>query len=120
MPAYQGCGVQDHVLARHRGDAHRRRVVAAGEVAGDVEGRCATGAVAHAQHVALLPQASRMGRVVGKMLEIGLYQLVVLRNSFSRDERRQARAREHRKLIALMEQAWSDTQGGRVSPPRPW
>jgi GT2 family glycosyltransferase len=55
-----------------------------------------------------------------KMLEIALYQLVALRNSFGGDPRRQARAREHRKLIALMKQAWNDTQGGRVSPPRPW
>jgi GT2 family glycosyltransferase len=55
-----------------------------------------------------------------KMLEIALYQLVVLRNSLGGDPRRQARAREHRKLIALMKQAWNDTQGGRVSPPRPW
>ena len=55
-----------------------------------------------------------------KMLEIGLYQLIVLRNSFSSDPRRQARVREHKKLIAIMNQAWQDTQGGRVSPPRPW
>lgn len=55
-----------------------------------------------------------------KMLETGLYRLVVLRNSFSNDPRRQARVREHRKLIAIMDQAWQDTQGGRVSPPRPW
>jgi len=55
-----------------------------------------------------------------KMLEIALYRLVALRNSFSSDERRKARAREHRKLIAIMNQAWSDTRGGRISPPRPW
>lgn len=55
-----------------------------------------------------------------KMLEIGLYQLIVLRNSFSSDPRRQARVREHKKLIAIMNQAWQDTRGGRVSPPRPW
>ena len=55
-----------------------------------------------------------------KMLDIVLNRIVVLRNRFSRDERRQARAREHRKLIGLMKQAWAETQGGRVSPPRPW
>ena len=55
-----------------------------------------------------------------RMLETGLYRLIVLRNSFSSDPRRQARVREHRKLIAIMDQAWQDTQGGRVSPPRPW
>ncbi len=55
-----------------------------------------------------------------KMLEIVLNRIVVLRNRFSRDPRRQARAREHRKLIVMMKQAWTETQGGRVSPPRPW
>lgn len=55
-----------------------------------------------------------------RMLDIGLCRLVVLRNRFSRNPRRQARASENRKLIALMKQAWQDTRGGRVSPPRPW
>jgi GT2 family glycosyltransferase len=55
-----------------------------------------------------------------RMLENSLYRLVVLRNSFSRDPWRQARVREHRKLIAIMNQAWQDTRGGRLSPPRPW
>jgi GT2 family glycosyltransferase len=55
-----------------------------------------------------------------KLLQLGLLRLIVLRNGFSRDLRRQARARETRKLIALMKQAWKDTQGGRISPPRPW
>jgi GT2 family glycosyltransferase len=55
-----------------------------------------------------------------KMLELALYHLTVLRNRFSSDPRRQARAREYRKLIAVMNQAWKDTDGGRVSPPRPW
>jgi GT2 family glycosyltransferase len=55
-----------------------------------------------------------------RMLETALYQLVVFRNRFSHDPRRQARVREHRTLIAIMNQAWQDTQGGRISPPRPW
>lgn len=55
-----------------------------------------------------------------KALEIALYRLVVWRNSFSRDPRRKARAAEHRNLAILMQQAWQDTSGGRVSPPRPW
>jgi GT2 family glycosyltransferase len=57
---------------------------------------------------------------LAKLLEDGLYRLTLLRNSFSRDPRRQARARESRKLIALMKQAWQDTHGGHISPPRPW
>jgi GT2 family glycosyltransferase len=55
-----------------------------------------------------------------KMLEMGMCQVIVWRNRFSKDPKRQARAREYRKHIALMKQAWKDTQGGRVSPPRPW
>ena len=55
-----------------------------------------------------------------KMLELGLYHLTLLRNRFSSDPRRLARAKEYRNLIALMKQAWKDTRGGRISPPRPW
>jgi GT2 family glycosyltransferase len=55
-----------------------------------------------------------------KALELTLYKLIVWRNSFSRDPRRKARAQEHRNLAILMRQAWQDTAGGRVSPPRPW
>jgi GT2 family glycosyltransferase len=57
---------------------------------------------------------------LAKMLELTLYRLIVLRNSFSKTPRRIARAKEHRNLIVLMKQAWKDTHGGRVSPPRPW
>jgi GT2 family glycosyltransferase len=57
---------------------------------------------------------------LSKALELTLYKLVVWRNSFSGDPRRKARAAEHRNLAALMRQAWQDTSGGRISPPRPW
>jgi len=55
-----------------------------------------------------------------KILRIAHCRLVVLRNRFSRDPRRQARAAEYQKQIELIKQAWKDTHGGRVSPPRPW
>lgn len=55
-----------------------------------------------------------------KWLEILLYTNTVLRNSLSRQALRQERGRHHRALIALMKQAWKDTKGGRISPPRPW
>jgi hypothetical protein len=55
-----------------------------------------------------------------KMLELGLYRLTVLRNRFSGEARRRERAKEYRNLGRLMHQAWADTDGGRVSPPRPW
>ncbi len=57
---------------------------------------------------------------LAKALELTLYKLIVLRNSFSNDPRRRLRAQEHRNLVILMRQAWQDTSGGRVSPPRPW
>jgi GT2 family glycosyltransferase len=55
-----------------------------------------------------------------KVMEQTLYRLTALRNSFSKDPRRMARAREYRNLALLMQRAWQETRGGRVSPPRPW
>ncbi len=55
-----------------------------------------------------------------KWLEILLYSITVVRSSLSQAEARKERARHHRVLIQLMQQAWTDTEGGRVSPPRPW
>jgi hypothetical protein len=57
---------------------------------------------------------------LAKMLELALYHLTALRNSLSRDPRRKERAQRNRNLARLMHQAWVDTRGGRVSPPRPW
>jgi GT2 family glycosyltransferase len=53
-------------------------------------------------------------------LETGLYRITVWRNSFAKDPVRQERARHYKTLIALMHQAWRETNGGRVSPPTPW
>ncbi len=60
------------------------------------------------------------GAWMAKMLELALYQLSALRNSQSHDPARRERANHNRNLARLMHQAWQDTQGGRVSPPRPW
>jgi GT2 family glycosyltransferase len=57
---------------------------------------------------------------LAKWSETALYGLTVLRNRFSRSPERRQRAKQYGTLIALMNQAWTDTQGGRVSPPRPW
>jgi GT2 family glycosyltransferase len=57
---------------------------------------------------------------MAKMLELALYRLTALRNSLSSDPRRKERAQRNRNLARLMHQAWQDTNGGRVSPPRPW
>jgi GT2 family glycosyltransferase len=55
-----------------------------------------------------------------KWLELLLYSITVARNSLSRSAARKERGTHHRTLIKLMNLAWKDTQGGRISPPRPW
>jgi GT2 family glycosyltransferase len=57
---------------------------------------------------------------IAKLLEQTLYRATVLRNHFSRDPWRRERADYGRTMLKLMKQAWKDTAGGRVSPPRPW
>jgi GT2 family glycosyltransferase len=57
---------------------------------------------------------------LAKWMEICLYRLVILRNSLSSSPLRKERGQRHRTLIALMKQAWKDTHGGHLSPPRPW
>lgn len=55
-----------------------------------------------------------------KWLETLFYRAGILRNLLSRTPMRQERKRQYRVLIDLMNQAWRDTCGGRVSPSRPW
>jgi GT2 family glycosyltransferase len=57
---------------------------------------------------------------LAKGMETTMARITVLRNRFSRDSLRRERGKRYRTLIALMNQAWKDTRGGRVSPPRPW
>jgi hypothetical protein len=57
---------------------------------------------------------------LAEWLELGLYRMTILRNHFSKDPARQERKRRYQNLVRLMHQAWTDTSGGRVSPPRPW
>ncbi|MBS1821271.1 MAG: glycosyltransferase family 2 protein [Acidobacteria bacterium] len=57
---------------------------------------------------------------MAKWSELTMYRLTVLRNRFSSAPMRRERGEHYRTMIALMNQAWKDTQGGRVSPPRPW
>ena len=53
-------------------------------------------------------------------MEQALYSITVMRNRFSNQPERRERERHHRTLIGLMNQAWRDTNGGRISPTRPW
>jgi GT2 family glycosyltransferase len=57
---------------------------------------------------------------LARWMEQLLYHLIVLRNRWSRNPHRRERMQHHRTMLALMDQAWRDTQGGLVSPPRPW
>lgn len=57
---------------------------------------------------------------LARWLEQTLYSVTVLRNRWSRRPERRERERHHRTLRHLMMQAWRDTAGGHVSPPRPW
>jgi GT2 family glycosyltransferase len=57
---------------------------------------------------------------LARWLEEFLYTLRWLRNLRSSIPARRERAQEARLLIRLMHQAWQETEGGRVSPPRPW
>jgi GT2 family glycosyltransferase len=55
-----------------------------------------------------------------RRLEDALQILRWLRNRWSKDPARRQRAEEARLFLALMRQAWKETDGGRISPPRPW
>jgi GT2 family glycosyltransferase len=53
-------------------------------------------------------------------MERSLYAAAMLRNSFTRNPKRQQRKQYFHAQSALLLQAWKDTDGGRISPPRPW
>jgi GT2 family glycosyltransferase len=57
-----------------------------------------------------------------KWLELAFYRLSYLRNRLSRDPLRRSSSRTSRlrNLATSIRVAWKETQGGRVSPPRPW
>ena len=55
-----------------------------------------------------------------KWAEIGFLWLRTIRNRWSSNPDRQLKRRNSQTLIRLMQQAWIDTDGGRVSPPLPW
>jgi GT2 family glycosyltransferase len=57
---------------------------------------------------------------LAKWLEKTLYNITVLRNRFSKLPARRERERHYRTMLKLMDRAWMETEGGRVSPPKPW
>lgn len=61
-----------------------------------------------------------MGVRAIRALEDAMHLLRWLRNRNSRHPARRHRAQEAKLFLSLMRQAWRETKGGRVSPPRPW
>jgi GT2 family glycosyltransferase len=58
---------------------------------------------------------------LAKWLELAFYRFSSLRNRFSRDPHRSgSRVSRAKNLANTMRLAWKETEGGRVSPPRPW
>jgi GT2 family glycosyltransferase len=55
-----------------------------------------------------------------KQMEECWHRLRVWKNRSAGDAEQKAKAEESEATIALLHQAWRDTCGGRVSPPRPW
>ncbi len=58
--------------------------------------------------------------LLAKWMEQTIYRGTVLRNALSSHPARKDRGRHHEVLIALMDQAWRETRGGRISPSHPW
>jgi GT2 family glycosyltransferase len=55
-----------------------------------------------------------------RAIEDAMHALRWLRNRRSQDPARRKRAEEAKQFLSLMSQAWNNTNGGRISPPRPW
>ena len=53
-------------------------------------------------------------------IEVWWHRARMLRNSVSSDRARAAKAADSRRIATAMRDAWHATQGGRISPPRPW
>ncbi len=60
------------------------------------------------------------GAYFAMVMEAGWHWLRYTRNRRSGNPVRQAKAAESRAMVALVKQAWRETQGGRTSPPKPW
>ena len=57
---------------------------------------------------------------LAKQMEKQWHVLRAWRNARRQDAESHAKAEESRMIVTLIEQAWRETCGGRVSPPRPW
>ena len=62
----------------------------------------------------------QQGAWTSMLLEAWWYRLRTLRNSWSKSVQRKARVADLEMGTATLKRAWSDTAGGKTSPPRPW
>jgi hypothetical protein len=53
-------------------------------------------------------------------LEVLWYRARAIKNKLRSDAASARKARELYRLAALMQMAWRETRGGRISPPQPW
>ncbi|MFN0085251.1 MAG: glycosyltransferase family 2 protein [Blastocatellia bacterium] len=60
------------------------------------------------------------GAHLARELERRWHALRANKNAARPNEEAQIKARQSNSIVALMEQAWRETRGGLVSPPRPW
>ncbi len=61
-----------------------------------------------------------VGALLAKDLESAWHAVRAWKNRNSKDEGRALKAKDSARLVELMAQAWEETDGGEVSPPRPW
>ncbi len=57
---------------------------------------------------------------IAMLTEIVWYWIRSQRRRLSKDPSRRNTARTYRSMISIMNQAWRDTRGGRISPAQPW
>jgi GT2 family glycosyltransferase len=57
---------------------------------------------------------------VAKEMESSWHRIRARKNASSPNSERQLKATESQTLVSLLDKAWSETKGGRVSPSRPW
>jgi GT2 family glycosyltransferase len=55
-----------------------------------------------------------------KQMEASWHRIRARKNASVSDSSHSGKALESRTMIALLDKAWRETSGGRVSPPRPW
>ena len=60
------------------------------------------------------------GAMTARAVEEGLHRIRLAKNWGRRDHDGTAKAEESRAIVSLLAQAWHETRGGRLSPPRPW